>query len=1143
MHAGRSISSNSRSSLGWKSANDDLHATSFRDGEESLGGKDGDNDDNDEKSNGDKGVDNDDSRSLSDGPDPEQESRAATGTMHTSDFVEVPRAAMAETSVEDVSQAVEDEVAVGNASAGSATGKARGEDENKLTELVSSPAANNNVRWESGEQGSRMEGASTPRASRPDQERMKAYLINSVKALNPLREAHLRNLTPRRRVGDASLGRTPMPGPSRLRLGDEVSDENGGDSFVSDASSTRDLTVPARLAMRANTSFPGVGASDGVAASSGRVDPSRLQGYLHKINIQLESENLSLKEEKEALTRQFNRALMDCERLKRQSERDGLRHSSHLSKGTMTSNDEVQELKREIEIFRTGQEELNDMLDEREAELASAEQRLRDGSDPRLSERLRDLEEELAEEREASQQQQRRFEEKITAAMQQVDQVQRAAEERLLAERDEAWGELEKTKLTTARTSESTGQEAADGSTAYRDREQHFQNTLRHAEEIQAELELRVEGDAAALDELEAELIQAKQELAEARDQVIDLQIAAEEKENDNIKLTMQLRQARDSSEVRQLREKVVLLEAQLEGERQDGVRELTPIHKSIAILRKPVDTPKSPAELSSASWLNNESSLGDKSVLRNIHELRGRVDDAHAQTDEKLAALGTGQLAHRLVEMQDHITAANEEVRTLQEREVRWKRRIERIRCGHCKTRLGGVDLGQSIASISVTTEGGDTSILAKSTRSGHQKEQIVADIAEQLNELKARWAVDRARLDSDREAMDAKKKQWTEERAQLQTENQRLRRDREKQNKEARENARRMQEGTLKDLSRARRIIGEFERELKDDCARFQHAMQSSRGLDKDGIEVERELARTKSKLHDVEGELKAKVEVFERLESELVEKSQMDQSLPLHVQLLELEVRKFSIEVESLRNERNAILEQRQALYHRHRHNQEEYMNMFEELKSAREAISAHQVQLDEQIETIEKLHGTLTAQNKDLEALHDDRDRLQSQRKDILTDVASLETDLRRVREESRRFGHDLEQLRTQQEWTKKEVPPIVDAGGGSTKTTQMRAAMQEADKKHRAQCQGLLLQVRYEKAKFMRESDLRSDLIQQKAYLLGILGGMDILDATTSQFLAKIRRRHHASEVPCPASAGVSRFRVVARAVVGVCRAR
>ncbi len=44
--------------------------------------------------------------------------------------------------------------------------------------------------------------------------------------------------------------------------------------------------------------------------------------------------------------------------------------------------------------------------------------------------------------------------------------------------------------------------------------------------------------------------------------------------------------------------------------------------------------------------------------------------------------------------------------------------------------------------------------------------------------------------------------------------------------------------------------------------------------------------------------------------------------------------------------------------------------------------------------------------------------------------------------------------------------------------------------------HNKECKGLIVQIRYLKAKFVRESTLRFDLVYQKQYLMVLLGHLE-----------------------------------------------
>ena len=68
---------------------------------------------------------------------------------------------------------------------------------------------------------------------------------------------------------------------------------------------------------------------------------------------------------------------------------------------------------------------------------------------------------------------------------------------------------------------------------------------------------------------------------------------------------------------------------------------------------------------------------------------------------------------------------------------------------------------------------------------------------------------------------------------------------------------------------------------------------------------------------------------------------------------------------------------------------------------------------------------------------------------------------------------------------------------------------------------------------------MRESDLRADLIQQKRYLLGIVGGLELSEQATQQFLTAVGSSKGISsngEV-----SGIARFKRIAQVVLATCR--
>jgi len=175
---------------------------------------------------------------------------------------------------------------------------------------------------------------------------------------------------------------------------------------------------------------------------------------------------------------------------------------------------------------------------------------------------------------------------------------------------------------------------------------------------------------------------------------------------------------------------------------------------------------------------------------------------------------------------------------------------------------------------------------------------------------------------------------------------------------------------------------------------------------------------------------------------------------------------------------------------------------------------------------------------------LQRVEKEKDKIATEKSDIARTVASLEADLKRVRRNAEAFGQDLkllrmekdelemkhkdeilkaerskkqaqtqirllnEQLETQNEKTLKareeiknhicaayvyygflmNISPVSD-------TMYLNRDERQVSKmklQHNKECKGLIVQIRYLKAKFIRESVFRNDLTYQKQYLLVLL---------------------------------------------------
>jgi chromosome segregation ATPase len=194
-----------------------------------------------------------------------------------------------------------------------------------------------------------------------------------------------------------------------------------------------------------------------------------------------------------------------------------------------------------------------------------------------------------------------------------------------------------------------------------------------------------------------------------------------------------------------------------------------------------------------------------------------------------------------------------------------------------------------------------------------------------------------------------------------------------------------------------------------------------------------------------------------------------------------------------------------------------------------------------ELDLQLGEIDDLRRALDDQADQLQRAEAEKDRIAAEKSDVARTVAALEADLRRVRRDAEAFGRDLKHLRSEKERlevkqkdetlkterTRKQSQTqirvlteqlegeraktlrakedlrthvcvmygsLVLSTFASVLTSQPRDDRQLSALKlqHNKECKGLMVQIRYLKAKFTRESTLRSDLCYQKEYLLILL---------------------------------------------------
>ena len=244
-----------------------------------------------------------------------------------------------------------------------------------------------------------------------------------------------------------------------------------------------------------------------------------------------------------------------------------------------------------------------------------------------------------------------------------------------------------------------------------------------------------------------------------------------------------------------------------------------------------------------------------------------------------------------------------------------------------------------------------------------------------------------------------------------------------------------------------------------------------------------------------------------------------------------------------IEQLRDERESLIADHAALQRRYAEAESHVNRLRQELSTSQTSHDERRHQLDLRVKEIEGLRYELSQQVHELEGVESEKNKVRADRSGIVRTVASLESDLKRIRSDAESLGRDLgnlkterdtaetkrreelemadraqkqlyaqfrlvnEQLETQREKTKRAIADLENHVCSSSvyfafppQITDPRTRNeQDVDKlrtRHKVECKGLMVQIRYLKAKFTRESLFRADLGYQKHYLLGILASFE-----------------------------------------------
>ncbi|KAG1881054.1 hypothetical protein F4604DRAFT_1992869 [Suillus subluteus] len=814
---------------------------------------------------------------------------------------------------------------------------------------------------------------------------------------------------------------------------------------------------------------------------------------------------------------------------------------SEMGAEIIRSSARASELAKDLKAEEAATERLQHELEAKAEELAEAQQLIAD-SDKDINEEVRELKTYTAELEEAVTATTERIqdlEEQLTSAQDHFNQLEAAEQE--ANDRAEA---LEKEKesasllvnqmedaLEAAEQKMRTDQEVvadlkAKISTLEREREREREMSRllkgQHSDESNAELE----------NVLEAELEQAHKEIAKltellqhsparkaidaAKDQRIEIL------EKDKEQLQARIKALRLTSFETATPNKVVNLSG------------ISPIHRHV--LSMSVRAPKTPGgPLKDLSWLNNTT--GDASVsplLNEIARLQTELDRANDSIDQKLdeledAGLGVVSLTRDLELARSKISQMENEMGRLERREERRLHRLQRLRCQKCMVKVDTSTLQRFYdadeSSLDVSHSGLPSNPPTPPTKTSEALRLDLHAVNKELDTMKQRWEEEKRHLLGERAVLqDAANRMNTEIRSAKD------------EAKRATEASRRSRADT-REVERAKAVIADLEAELQAERTRLRQMSTEQDRVQREKSVVARQLQRTEADIDDVKRQLQKAKRENNELETELRTNATIEQQ----ARLLECKVKENAETIDQLREERSLLAKDHKELQRQFTEVSERVNKLRNDYAKSQSSHDKRRHQLDSHLGEIDDLRRALSNQADELQRSEEEKNRMAIEKTDVARTVAALESDLRRVKRDAEAFGRDLKTLRTEKEKlqakhrdelakaerAKKQAQSqmrLLNEQLGSQhtklKTAQEKLKIKdygfatdgyqlvELKRQHKEECKGLVVQIRYLKAKFTRESTLRDDLVYQKHYLLVLLSNFE---ASEKRILACISR--------------------------------
>ncbi|EPQ56284.1 hypothetical protein GLOTRDRAFT_115600 [Gloeophyllum trabeum ATCC 11539] len=579
----------------------------------------------------------------------------------------------------------------------------------------------------------------------------------------------------------------------------------------------------------------------------------------------------------------------------------------------------------------------------------------------------------------------------------------------------------------------------------------------------------------------------------------------------------------------------------------------VSPMRRHVLSFKSP-KTPGGP--LRELSWLQStEIEQSVAPLLAEISRLQDELDRANESIDEKIekledAGLGVVELTKRLDDARNRIINLEDEIGRLSRRDERRLRRLQRVRCTKCHHKL-------DLRSLNRAAEGNDSSVdismasfatdpPTPPTKTSDALRANLRAVNQELESMKKQWAEEKRQLLGEKAVLQDAANRLNLQVAEASSEAKKV-----KQDHRANEQAK---YSLQTELDKTKRVVSELEQELKAERSRLR-GLTSERGrIEREKDDILLQLQRTESDMDDVKRQLQDAKEENHQLEAELRANATSEQK----ARLLDVKVAQNAETIQQLREERSLLVADHKKL-------QRQFTEVSEHLNQLRDEYAASQTshesrrhQLDMALHEVDDLRQALSAQASELE-----HHRAQAENnRSAAAAIAALEEDLRRVKKEAEAFGRDLKQLRAEKVKMEDEIGKArrrekqVEAKA-KVLGEQLDKAKTACDKwqghvcaideeqlsalklRHNKECKGLIVQIRYLKAKFTRESALRCDLGYQKRYLLVLLAKFE---KSEQRILAAIARVGFAAP-PEPPRARQRSLKSVALSVIFASRVK